>query len=117
MQTLKGTLCDAQRVPTLLLLNPGQTLTDLNLKDYTVLDCEPLLDMKGHLQNLFDELPAVLDKKLAGEVKAFLDVDLGKDMKTGGDYRLTAIHVLTLLRKRKPTTKVLLLLETIVNIS
>ncbi len=73
--------------------------------------------MKGHLQNLFDELPAVLDKKLAKEVKALLDVDLGKDMKTGGDYRLTAIHLLTLLRKRKSPPKVLLLLETIVEIS
>ena len=91
----------------------------MNLNDYTVLDCEPLHDMKGHLENLFEELPncKLLNKKIAGEVKGVLDVDLGKDMKTGGDYRLAAIHLLILLKKRTTPPKILLMLETIVDIS
>lgn len=57
------------------------------------------------------------NKALAGEVKALIDTDLGKDMKTGGDYRLTAIHLLTLLRKRTVQPDILLLLQTLVEIS
>ena len=94
-KSLKAILCGAQRVPSLLLLNPTQTFTEMNLNDYTVLDCEPLHDMKGHLENLFEELPncKLLDKKIAGEVKGVLDVDLEKDMKTNEkhppDYECT----------------------------
>ena len=44
------------------------------------------------------ELPRKFNKALAGEVKALIDTDLGKNMITGGDYRLTAIHLLTLVR-------------------
>ena len=36
--TLKG----VQRVPTLLTLNPTQTLQSLNLEHYEIIDCEPL---------------------------------------------------------------------------
>ena len=45
---LAGNLKGVQRVPTLLLGNPRQTLNDLNLEKYTVLDSEPLHDIKGH---------------------------------------------------------------------
>ena len=45
---LKG----AQMVPTLLSLNPPQTLESLNLQEYEILDCEPLHDFKGHAFNL-----------------------------------------------------------------
>lgn len=117
-QSLKLTLQGAQRVPTLLLNNPMQTLSDVNLNDYTVLDCEPLHDWKGHLNNLFTELPAVLDKQLATEVKALLAVDLEKkEKKTGGDYRIALVHLLALLRNRPTPPKVLQLLETILRIS
>ncbi len=53
---LKG----AQRVPSLLVLNPKQSLQELNLQQYEVLDCEPLHDLKGHGQNLLNELPHIL---------------------------------------------------------
>ena len=36
-EELKG----AQRVPSLLVLNLTQSLKDLNLTDYEILDCEP----------------------------------------------------------------------------
>ena len=49
-----------QRVPSLLLLNPQQNLADLNMEEYTIMDCEPMHDLKGHLLNLFSELPSIL---------------------------------------------------------
>ena len=32
-----------------ILLNPQQSASQLNLQDYTILDCEPLHSIKGHL--------------------------------------------------------------------
>ena len=88
-----------QRLPSLLLTNPSQSLDELNLQNYTILDCEPLHDLKGHLSNLFDELPHILEKSLAEDVSAILNVHLHtKETKRGGDYRLAAIHVLALLK-------------------
>ncbi len=42
-EELKG----AQRVPALLITNPTQSLHELNLQDYEILNCEPLHDLKG----------------------------------------------------------------------
>lgn len=56
---LKGILKRVQHVPSLLLLNPTGELSDLNLEQYTVLDCEPLHDLKGHF-NMYKELPDLL---------------------------------------------------------
>ena len=46
-QTLKNNLKGVQRVPSLLLTNPTESLADLNLEHYHVLECEPLHDLKG----------------------------------------------------------------------
>ena len=73
--------------------------------------------MKGHIQNLLEELPGKLNKAFAGEVRALIDTNLGKDMKTGGDYRLTMIHLLTHLRKRTVQPEILLLVQSLVEIS
>ena len=51
-QSLKAALQGVQRVPTALLNDPMQTPSDINLKDYTILDCEPLHDLKGHLKSI-----------------------------------------------------------------
>ena len=56
--TLFSLLKGAQRVPTLLISNPQHSLADLNLSHYTVLDSEPLHDLKGHL---LTELPYILN--------------------------------------------------------
>lgn len=45
-QSLKG----AQRVLSLLIMDP----------EYTILDCEPLHDLKGCLKHLLTELPYIL---------------------------------------------------------
>ena len=99
-QQLHDVLKGAQRVPTLLLLNPQQALSDLNLQNYAVLDCEPLHDLKGHLKNLLEILPEILDKEVALDLAEILEVDLSKDSKTGADYRLATLHVLALFRRR-----------------
>lgn len=62
---LNDILKGAQRVRTLLLENPLQSLKGFNLQSYSILDCEPLHDMKGHLHNLFEVLPEVLDETTA----------------------------------------------------
>ena len=81
-----------------------------------MLDCQPLHDLKGHIQNVFDEQPAILTKPLGSEVKMLIETDLGKDMKTGGDYQLAAVHLLMLLRKGD-VEKILQLVETLVHLS
>jgi hypothetical protein len=53
VETLRG-------APTVLVHNPSQSLSDLNLQHYKVLDCEPLHDMKGHLLNLLPEISFIL---------------------------------------------------------
>lgn len=61
---LTSLLKGAQRVPTLLVSNPSQPLTNLNLEHYKVLDSEPLHDLKGHLNNLLPEIPHLLPPNL-----------------------------------------------------
>ena len=104
-QQLHDVLKRAQRVPTLLLLNPQQALSDLNLKNYAVLDCEPLHDLKGHLKYLLEIFPEILDKEVALDLAEILEVDLSKDSKTGADYGLATLHVLALFRRRTVHTK------------
>ena len=116
IHTTKSKLQDVQQVPTLLLDNPTQLLSDLNLQHYIILDCEPLHDLKGHLANLFTELPFVIDdQSLATECKQMIDIHLSKANITGADYRLAAIHLLALLRG-KAASNVTMLLLTIVEI-
>lgn len=82
-----------------------------------MLECEPLHDLKGHLKNLFEILPEILDKKNSLEVSEVLELDLSKEKKTGADYRLAAMHLLTLLRRRSVHQHIVKLLETIVMVS
>ena len=70
-----------QRVPSILLTNPGQSLADFNLEQYQVLDCEPLHDIKGHISNVLTELPAVLDRNLGEQCTKLIEADLSKDKK------------------------------------
>ena len=101
-----------------LLYNPTQNIETVNLKNYTILECEPLHDMKDHLSNLFDALPSILEKELATRCKQLLHVDLfQKDTKRGADCRLAAIHLLSLLERSPAPKKVVKLMETIVIIS
>lgn len=113
METLQG----VQRVPTLLINNPTQNLQELNLQNYNILDCEPLHDLKGHMQHVLTELPSILDEPLKTDCARIINIDLHKDKKTAADYRLTAIHVLACLKKHNAASDVCRLVETLVNIS
>lgn len=48
-----------QRVPTFLTLYPAQSPASYNPEKYEILDCEPVHDIRGHLDNL-SELPYIL---------------------------------------------------------
>ena len=71
---LKG----AQRVPTILTLNPTQSLHRLNLTDYEVLDCEPLHDLKGHIYHVIKELPYLLSSPAKDQIKQVIETTLPK---------------------------------------
>lgn len=114
---LKKALRGVQRVPSLLLQNPTQPLSELHLQHYQILDCEPLHDIKGHIQNVIQELPGLLDQSTRTKLNKLLTVDLHKEKKTGSDYRLLIIHILTLLNKNKAPKKMCQLFKTLVTIS
>ena len=83
---LKG----AQRIPTLLTLNPPQTLKALNLEHYEVLDCEPLHDFIGHGYNLLKEIPALFTSPLKEDIEQLVQTTVPKKSKwsnfEGGNY-------------------------------
>lgn len=86
-QSLNEALTGVQRVPSLLFSSPTENIQTLKLKNYTVLECEPLHDLKGHLCNVFEILPTILEKELAASCKTILDIDLfKKDTKRGADF-------------------------------
>ena len=104
-EVLKG----VQRVPTLLLQNPEATLSNMQLDQYCILDCEPLHDLKGHLASLFTELPhIIMDSQLRRDVKDLLGVVVPKEKPSGGDYRRAMIQLLSLLKERAEINVVIL---------
>lgn len=113
---LTNILMGIQRVPTLLLLNPCQDLTSLHLEDYTVLDCEPLHDIKSHFGNLFKELPHILPPELRSSCKEVIEANM-KDNMTGAAYRLMSIELFVHAKNANADHSILLLLETALRIS
>ena len=107
----------AKRVPTLLNLNPTQTLESLNLSRYEVLDCEPLHDLKGHLYNLLPEIPHLLPTRLQNECQKLLDTTLPKQKVSGAHLRVSAVKLYVKLRCCDIDPLLKALLNTIVRIS
>ena len=110
---LKG----VQRVPSLLLLNPSQPISHLNLEHYTVLDSEPLHDLKGHILNLFCELPYILPDTVKENCQARIKLTTSKEKTTGADLRRCLIEIYLLLSQRDINNDTLLLLGSLVRIS
>jgi len=106
-----------QRVPSLLLFNPTQSLSALNLEQYFVVDCEPLHDLKGHFRNLFEEIPATLPDQLCASATNLIQATLSKDKTTGADLRRTLINLYLLLTNHGASASTVLLLKTAVNMS
>ena len=80
-------------------------------------DCEPLHDIKGHLANLFTELPYIIeDAHLRNETVQLLEIVVPKEKPSGGDYRQAAVRLLSLITGRAPED-ICLLMSTIVEIS
>ena len=112
-RVLKG----VERVPTLLLDTPEVQLRDINLHWYCILDCEPLHDIKGHLMNLFTELPYIItDRELRTEVVHLQHTVVPKEKPSCGDYRWAAIRLFALLNG-KASTNVCMLMSTIIEMS
>lgn len=66
-----------------MLLNRIQPLSQVHLDNYTILNCEPLHDLKGHFRNLIQELPFLLkgDNCTACEVITIVSRDTMTDAK------------------------------------
>ena len=79
-------------MPSLVLLNPQQSLQDLHLTNYSVMNCEPLHDVKGHLANLLAELPTLLPTGQKEKCKDLLNAKLGAKV-SGADMRSTVINL------------------------
>ena len=90
---LKG----AQRVPTLLTLNPPQTLQSLNLHEYEILDCEPLHDFKGHAFNLLTN--SNTESPLKEEIETLIEKTAPKQKLTGVLLRTATIKLYLKLLK------------------
>ena len=82
-------------MPTLLIADPTASF---NLQHYTVLNCEPLHDLKGHLRNVFTELPHILEGDMKKICEDIIDTNFYKDKITCTDDRATAIHLYFQLR-------------------
>ena len=114
---LTDILQGVQRVPTLLTLNPAQSLTTLNLTKYEVLDCEPLHDLKGHLYNLLPDIPYLLPSQLKTECQQLLDTTLPKQTVSGAFLRIAAIKLFVKLKHEDIDPLLKELLSTIVRAS
>lgn len=89
----------------------------MHLGRYCILDCEPLHDLKGHLANIFTELPHIItDSQLRQDVKDPVEVVVPKEKPSGGDFRRAIIKLLALL-KEKAEKNVVCLVQTVVEIS
>ncbi len=107
----------AQRVPSLLVLNPQQTLTQLNLHEYEILYCEPLHDFKGHGHNLLNELPYLVPTQHKQTIAKLIQCSL-KEAPSGAVIRIAIIQTfLKLLKLQNVENKVKELLGTLVKIS
>lgn len=117
-EDLTDLLAGAQRVPTILILDPTQTPTSLNLPKYEVLDCEPLHDLKGHLHNLLREIPHLLPPHLKQQSQRLLDTTIPKQKVSRAVLRTASIKLfLKLLQHEAACSEVVNLLRTVVMIS
>ena len=112
-QILRG----VARVPALLLKNPTQQLTSINLEKYEIVASEPLHDVKGHAIHLITELPNILPP---GDTKSkcihLISCCLAKEKKSGADLRRVVIQCLLLLKDIDCSSRVLFLLQSIIKI-
>ena len=101
-QKLRNEIHGIQRLPTLFFSEPETTTEELLLNAYEILPCEPLHDVKGHLNNLYEEIVYHAENK---EEKILLQNTIGhvmgdKSCKRGVDYRVSLIQLVVMLRNK-----------------
>ena len=96
-QELQDILQGIQRVPSLLILQPEQNISNLHLQRYAILDCEPMHDIKGHILNLLQELPAILPPYILSTCNTRIKQCLSKEKKSAADLRTALIHIYLIL--------------------
>ncbi len=93
LEELSCILKGAQRVPTLLVCNPTQSLDSLNLSQYEILDCEPLHDLKGHISHILEEIPHLLSPPLRLECTSIIETTVPKQKVSGVLLRVALLKV------------------------
>ena len=87
---LKKALRGIKRVPTLLLHNPVEDLSQMGLARYEIVMVECMHDIANHIDNILEELPDHLNKKGDDKVKFTQMVEIykaGKEKKRCCDKR------------------------------
>ena len=92
-------------------------MKQLNLENYEISPVEPLHDIKGHIKNIWDILPVVLQKETKKLFANALKTCFGNKWKIRGcDYRLSVLIIYSHL-KQVLTEDIRYLLITLVEIS
>ena len=103
------------QVSALLLTDPTQPLSSLCLDQYEVVASEPLHDLKGHIVNIITELPYILPPgDTATKCTHLMECCLSKEKKSCADLRRVAIQIYLLLKDLECSSKVVLLLQTVI---
>ena len=105
-----------QRTTSRIISNPSEDIKVLHLEHYLLNDFEPLHATKGHLINLYAELPCILSHTVQGDFNQLLAACLQKEKVTGAELHATAITLCQFLTG-KICTEVQALLESIVRIA
>jgi len=102
--------------PALVQPNPQDTLDAINLQHYEIATVEPLHNFKGHMANLFDELPFLLTGNALKEVTKIKDSVLNKNTLRCVDYRKATILLSQALRTTEVSENVKMIADTAVEI-
>ena len=81
-------------LPALMFGNSQSTIKELYLDFYDILSCKPLHTLKGHITNIYEELPLHLSKDLKTTLLSSIKASFNdKEAKRGSDYRKSLIDV------------------------
>ena len=104
-------------VPALLQGCPETNVGHLCLDKYEISPVEPLHDVKGHLNNLIDEIRPLLKGEAKKRVDVIANSVLGKETLRCSDYRKGAILMLKALQETIPDSPLTAMLSTAVEIT
>jgi hypothetical protein len=100
--------------PALTQPNPDASLQELNLEQYEISVVEPLHNFKGHMSNLFQELPTLLSGNAATKVDKIKQSMLSRDTLRCVDYRKATILLSLALEDSSVSDEIKMLADTAV---